>query len=144
MQTVKIIALGKLKEDYLRAACAEYGKRLQGHCKLEIIELEPQRTLEQEATLITGKLGKQASVCALCVEGRPLTSEQFAAWLAKQPSEVDFIIGSSHGLCENVKTRADLRLSMSAMTFPHQFARTILLEQIYRAYSINGGGKYHK
>ncbi|MCL2532257.1 MAG: 23S rRNA (pseudouridine(1915)-N(3))-methyltransferase RlmH [Oscillospiraceae bacterium] len=144
MQTVKIIAMGKLKEDYLRAACAEYTKRLQAFCKLEIIELEPQRTLELEAKLLQGKLGKQAAVCALCVEGRPLDSEAFAAWLAKQPSEVNFLIGSSHGLCESIKARADLRLSMSAMTLPHQLARVMLLEQVYRACSINGGGKYHK
>ncbi|MCL2446274.1 MAG: 23S rRNA (pseudouridine(1915)-N(3))-methyltransferase RlmH [Oscillospiraceae bacterium] len=144
MQTVKIIAMGKLKEDYLRAACAEYTKRLQAFCKLEIIELEPQRSLELEAKLLQAKLGKQASVCALCVEGRPLTSEDFAAWLAKQPSEVNLLIGSSHGLCESIKARANLRLSMSAMTLPHQLARVMLLEQVYRACSINGGGKYHK
>lgn len=144
MQTIKLIVMGRLKEDYLRAACAEYAKRLQVFCKIEVVELEPQRTLELEAKLLQSKLGKQASVCALCVEGRPLTSEAFAAWLAKQPSEVDFLIGSSHGLCESVKARADLRLSMSAMTLPHQLARVMLLEQIYRACSINGGGKYHK
>ncbi|MCL2195227.1 MAG: 23S rRNA (pseudouridine(1915)-N(3))-methyltransferase RlmH [Oscillospiraceae bacterium] len=144
MQTIKLIAVGKLKEDYLRAACAEYTKRLSAFCKLEVIELEPQRSLELEAKLLQSKLGKQASVCALCVEGKPLTSEVFAAWLAKQPSEVDFLIGSSHGLCDSIKARADLRLSMSAMTLPHQLARVVLLEQVYRACSINGGGKYHK
>jgi len=144
MQTIKLIAMGKLKEDYLRAACAEYTKRLQGHCKPEIIELEPQRSLELEAKLLQSKLGKQAAVCALCVEGKPLSSEELAAWLAKQPSEVNFLIGSSHGLCESIKARADLRLSMSAMTFPHQLARVMLLEQLYRAAQINHGGKYHK
>ena len=144
MHTIKLILFGKLKEPYLREACAEYEKRLGAYCKLEVIELPPQRTLDEEATLALSKIGSRVSVAALCVEGRPLSSEQFAAWLAAQPSEIVLLIGSSHGMSESLKARAKLRLSMSAMTFPHQLARVMALEQIYRAFQINTGGKYHK
>ena len=150
MHTIKLILFGKLKESYLREACAEYEKRLGAYCKLEIIELPPvenkpaAQALELEAALALSKIGSRASVAALCVEGRPLSSEQFAAWLAQQPSEIVLLIGSSHGMSESLKARANLRLSMSAMTFPHQLARVMALEQIYRAFQINTGGKYHK
>jgi len=144
MRHVTLIAFGKLKEPWLRAACAEYEKRLVGYCKFETVELSPLRTLEEEAQLATGKIPRQASVIALCIEGRQLSSEQFAAWLGAQPNEIAIFIGSSNGMDESLKAKANLRLSLSGMTFPHQLARVMLLEQLYRACQINTGGKYHK
>ena len=150
MRTVKLILFGKLKEPYLRQACAEYEKRLGAYCKLETIELSPieskpvVQALELEATLAQSKMSKQASVVALCVEGRQMSSEQFAAWIDAQPNEIAILIGSSHGMSDGLKTKANLRLSLSAMTFPHQLARVMALEQLYRAFQINSGGKYHK
>ena len=155
MRRVKLICFGKLKEPYLRAACAEYEKRLQPFCKLETIELGPaplpdnpsaariEQALSAEAKLAGEKILRNASLAALCVEGRQMTSGQFAAWLEGQ-SEVTFLIGSSFGLSEALKKQAQLKLSLSSMTFPHQLARVMLLEQIYRASQIQTGGKYHK
>ena len=155
MRRIKLICFGKLKEPWLRAACAEYEKRLQPFCKLETIELNPaplpdnpsqaqiEQALAQEAQLAQAKIPKNASVAALCVEGRQLSSEQFAAWIESQ-SEIALLIGSSFGLSEALKTQAQLKLSLSHMTFPHQLARVTLLEQIYRASQIQTGGKYHK
>ena len=155
MHRVKLICFGKLKEPYLRQACAEYEKRLGPWCKLETIELPPaalpdnpsaaqiEQALSAEAKLAGEKILKNASVAALCVEGRQMSSEQFAAWIAGQ-SEIALLIGSSFGLNEELKCRADLRLSLSKMTFPHQLARVNLLEQLYRASQIQTGGKYHK
>ena len=156
MRRIKLICFGKLKEPHWRAACAEYEKRLQAYCKLEIIELPPaalpdnpsaaqiEQALAAEAKLAGEKILKNTSVAALCVEGRQMSSEQLAAWIEAQPSDIAFIIGSSCGLDEGLKAQAQLRLSMSAMTFPHQLARVMLLEQLYRAFQINIGGKYHK
>ena len=144
MRTIKLIVFGKLKEPYLREAAAEYEKRLGAYCKLETIELTPMRTLEEEATLAQSKIGRQASVAALCVEDRQMSSEQFAAWIDAQPNEIVILIGSSHGMSDGLKAQANLRLSMSSMTFPHQLARVMMLEQLYRAFQINIGGKYHK
>ena len=155
MRHVKLICFGKLKESHWRAACAEYEKRLGPYCKLETIELnsvplpdEPsaaqiEQALATEAKLAGEKILKGAAVAALCVEGRQMSSEQFAAWLEGQ-SEAVLLIGSSFGLSEELKSRADLRLSLSKMTFPHQLARVNLLEQLYRASQIQTGGKYHK
>ena len=155
MHRIKIICFGKLKEAHWRAACAEYEKRLQPVCKLEIIELAPAylpenpsqaqigQALAQEAQLAQGKIPKGAIIAALCVEGKCLRSEKFAAWLESQ-SETVLLIGSSFGLDENLKKQAQLKLSLSDMTFPHQLARVMLLEQIYRASKIQSGGKYHK
>ena len=155
MHRIKIICFGKLKEPHWRAACAEYEKRLQAVCKLEIIELAPvylpdnpsqaqiEQALAQEAQIAQAKLPKGAALAALCVEGDCLSSEKFAAWLEKQ-SEAALLIGSSFGLDDTLKKQAQLRLSLSDMTFPHQLARVMLLEQIYRATQIQLGGKYHK
>ena len=155
MRRVKLICFGRLKEPYLREACAEYEKRLEAFCKLEVIELPPavlpdkpspaqiEQALAAEAKLAGERIVKNAGVAALCVEGRQMSLEQFAAWLESQ-SEVTFLIGSSFGLGEGLKTQAQLKLSFSAMTFPHQLARVMLLEQIYRASQIQTGGKYHK
>jgi len=156
MRRVKLICFGKLKEPYWRAACAEYEKRLGPYCKLETIELQPaalpdepsaaqiEQALSAEAKLALGKIPKEAAVAALCVEGRQMSSEQFAAWIDAQPNEIAILIGSSFGLGEALKAQAQLRLSLSEMTFPHQLARVNLLEQLYRASQIHIGGKYHK
>ena len=160
MQTVNIICLGKLKEAYLKDACKEYEKRLTGMCRLVINELEPvnlpqnpsdkqiEDALSKEAELIEKKLQKNAVTYAMCIEGKQYSSEQLAQEFEKSAvsgkSAINFIIGSSFGLAPRIKELADFRLSMSKMTFPHQLARVMLLEQIYRAYSINSGSKYHK
>jgi 23S rRNA (pseudouridine1915-N3)-methyltransferase len=155
MHRVKLICFGKLKEPYWRAACAEYEKRLGAWCKLEIVELPPaalpdepspaqiEQALSAEAKLAGSKIPGGAAVAALCVEGRQMRSEEFAAWLEER-GEVTLLIGSSHGLGEGIKAQAQLRLSLSQMTFPHQLARVCLLEQLYRASQIQTGGKYHK
>ena len=157
---VELIVLGKLKEPYLRDAVAEYQKRLQAFCKLQTIELTPYRlpddpadalisdALEKEAAEIEKHIPQNAFVYALCIEGKTMPSEQFSAQLEQAAVQgsgsVVFVIGSSFGLSERVKRRADVRLSMSPMTFPHQLARVMLLEQLYRAFQIRSGGKYHK
>lgn len=157
---VELIVLGKLKEPYLRDAVAEYQKRLQAFCKLQTIELTPYRlpddpgdalisdALEKEAAEIEKHIPQNAFVYALCIEGKTIPSEQFSAQLEQAAVQgsgsVVFVIGSSFGLSERVKRRANVRLSMSPMTFPHQLARVMLLEQLYRAFQIRSGGKYHK
>ncbi len=157
---ITVICLGKLKEDYLRAACAEYAKRLGAFCKLDIVELAPVRlpdepsqaqidaALEEEAKQISAKIPKGAACFAMCIEGKQYSSPKFSSLLSSSAveggSNVAFIIGSSFGLSESIKKRCRVRLSMSEMTFPHQLARVMLLEQIYRAFQIESGGKYHK
>ncbi|MCL2637947.1 MAG: 23S rRNA (pseudouridine(1915)-N(3))-methyltransferase RlmH [Oscillospiraceae bacterium] len=142
---VNIITLGKLKEEHYKKASAEYEKRLFAYCKLRIIELEPDKrgSLEAEALQISAKTPKSFRI-ALCAEGEKLTSERFAQKLLEAQSDLSFIIGSSTGMAESVKNSADLKLSLSDMTFPYQLARIMLLEQVYRAFSINNNGKYHK
>lgn len=160
MQTVTVLCVGKLKERFYADACAEYQKRLTRFCRLNLIELPEQRlpddpssaeiaaALEREADAITEKLPRGGAVVALCIEGKELSSEQLAGALARYAtqgvSQLTFLIGGSFGLAERVKQAADLRLSMSPMTFPHHLARVMLLEQIYRAYQIQSGTKYHK
>ncbi len=159
MMNVNIICLGKMKEQYLRDMSAEYVKRLGAFCKINITELTPERlpdspseaeiasALEKEAKQILSRISPSDKVVALCIEGKMLSSEQLSAKMdsfALSGGNVSFIIGSSCGLSETVKSRAELRLSMSPMTFPHQLARVMLLEQIYRAFSISAGTKYHK
>ena len=160
MMNVRIICLGKLKEQYLRDMSAEYVKRLSALCKISIIELTPERlpdvpsqneiksALEKEGKQILSKIEKGEKVIAMCIEGKMLSSEQLSEKLEDfatgGASGICFVIGSSCGLSDEVKGRADIRLSMSPMTFPHQLARVMLLEQIYRAFSISAGSKYHK
>ena len=157
MQTITLIALGKLNADYYAKAAAEYAKRLSAYCRLNIVELPEEKNaspavigkaLEKEARAILTAVPKGSSLAALCVEGKQKTSEELAAYLDERAGsgagDVAFVIGSSHGLADSVKQTASLRLSMSKMTFPHQLARVMLLEQLYRAFSINHGGKYHK
>ena len=157
MQTITLIALGKLNADYYAKAAAEYAKRLSAYCRLNIVELPEEpiaeknaspavigKALEKEARAILTAVPKGSSL----VEGKQKTSEELAAYLDERAGsgagDVAFVIGSSHGLADSVKQTASLRLSMSKMTFPHQLARVMLLEQLYRAFSINHGGKYHK
>jgi 23S rRNA (pseudouridine1915-N3)-methyltransferase len=142
---VNIITLGRLKESYFKAACAEYEKRLSAYCKLRITELEPdsKQNLEKEAVLINAKTPKSFKI-ALCSEGQKLTSGQLAKRILEAGTDLSFIIGSSEGLAESVKSSADLKLSLSDLTFPYQLARLMVTEQIYRALSINNNGKYHK
>ena len=155
----KLIVLGSLKEKYLKEACKEYEKRLSRYCNLEICEIEPVRlsdkpseseieaALKREAELITKKIPQNFSVVSLCVEGKPLSSENFAEKIKEDMSvgkNLCFIIGSSYGLSKEIKSLSDMRLSLSEMTFPHQLFRVMLLEQIYRAFKINEGSTYHK
>ena len=160
MQKVTVLCVGKLKEAFYAAAVAEYQKRLQRHCKLEIVELPEQKlpespapaeieqALAREAALIEEKLPKGGAVIALCIEGKPCSSEELSRRIidfgVQGKTQITFLIGGSVGLDESLKQQADWRLSMSPMTFPHHMARIMLLEQIYRAYQIAGGAKYHK
>ena len=160
MINVNIICIGKLKEDYLRAACAEYQKRLGAFCKLTVTELSPAKlpdnpndaqitaALNDEADRILAKISANDAVFAMCIEGKELSSEALSAKIDELAvsgfGSICFIIGGSHGLSPQVKQRAKIRLSMSPMTFPHQLARVMLLEQIYRCFMISSGGKYHK
>ena len=160
MQRVTVLCVGKLKEKFYIDAAAEYVKRLQRHCKLELIELpeqrlpddpspaEIQKALRAEGDAIREKLPKGGAVIALCIEGKPCSSQELSRRMAdfgvQGKTQLTFLIGGSVGLDEDLKRRADWRLSMSPMTFPHHMARIMLLEQISRAYQIADGTKYHK
>ena len=153
-----LITLGSLKEDHLTAAVEEYKKRLSAFCAVEEINLKDERlisespseivaALEKEADKILAKIPEGAYTIALCVEGKALTSEELAALVGEardKKGRFCFIIGSSYGLSPRVKQRADARISFSKMTFPHGLMRVILTEQIYRAFTILAGKKYHK
>lgn len=160
MQKVTILCVGKLKERFYIDAAAEYVKRLQRLCRLEVIELpesrlpddpspaELRRALQTEAAAIRERLPKGGALVALCIEGKPCSSEELNRRLTdfgvQGKTQITFLIGGSVGLDGSLKQQADWRLSMSPMTFPHHMARIMLLEQIYRAYQIAGGAKYHK
>lgn len=160
MIAVTVIALGKLKENYMRAFSAEYEKRLSAFCKLQIIELAPERlpeapsqseidqALKREAKQITAKIPQNAYVFSMCIEGKQMSSKAFSQKISTLAvsgvSNIVFLLGSSFGLDEALKKQSDFRFSMSEMTFPHQMARVMLLEQLYRAFQIANGGKYHK
>ena len=161
MLRVNIICIGKIKEAYFTDAIAEYVKRLGAFCKMNIIELPEERiksntpneaqineVVSAEGKRILQKINVSDYAVAMCIEGKQLSSEELAQTLSNLAvigkSTVDFVIGGSYGLSNEVKSRANLRLSMSKMTFPHQMARMILCEQIYRAFEISSGGKYHK
>ncbi len=148
MLRVGLICVGKLKESYFSQACDEYDKRLRRYCTLERIELPETGDLEKDGAAVLGKIPAGAYVVALCVEGKLYSSPELADLIAARSlegqSRILFVIGGSDGLSEAVKRRADLRMSMSPMTFPHHLARVMVLEQIYRAFTILGGGKYHK
>lgn len=145
MIKVNIVCVGKIKEEFYRAAVAEYAKRLSRFCKLEVKELSEGKSIKEEAPAILRAL--KGYVIALCVEGDKLSSPQLAKKLQSlvdDGREITFVIGSSCGLDPSVKAVSDLKLSFSDMTFPHQLMRVILVEQIYRGFMINSGSEYHK
>lgn len=161
MLGVNIICVGKLKEAYWREACAEYAKRLGAYCKLNIVELSESKLSQKPSdgeiraalsaegrAMIPYIAQKCAYSIAMCIEGPQLSSEELAAKTEQVSvggtSVINFIIGSSFGLDPDIKKLCDMRLSISKMTLPHQLARVVTLEQIYRAFSINAGAKYHK
>jgi len=159
MVNVTFITVGSLKEDYLKKAVDEYKKRLSGFCKPNIVELkevklsdDPSKNeiaaaLDAESERIMGAIPPRAYKVALCVEGKQMSSEKLAETIDRaqmEHSDICFIIGSSHGLSDRVKRAADLRLSFSELTFPHQLMRVILSEAVYRAFTIIKGTKYHK
>ena len=160
MFDVTLITIGKLKEKFYTAAADEYCKRLKGYCNFQIIELPEHRLpedpspaeiatgLDKEAELILSKIPKGAWFCVFTPEGKVISSEAFADKLKEVKlsgkSSACFLIGSSFGMAPRVKEKADFRLSMGPMTFPHHLARVMVLEQIYRAEAIQAGSKYHK
>lgn len=160
MLSVNIICVGKLKEKYWTMAVAEYEKRLKSFCRFKIIEIDEEKlpdnpgkaqienTLDKEGKRIIKNIGKGAKVIALCIEGKIISSTQLSQMLNETAvngtSEIDFIIGGSWGLSDEVKNMSHIHLSMSKMTFPHQLARVMLCEQVYRGFQILTGGKYHK
>lgn len=160
MLQVRMICVGKMKERFFVDAFEEYRKRLGAYCRLEVTEIAEQRlpespseaqisaALEREAGEILKAVPQDAYVVALCVEGREVPSEAMAELIAGRENsgkpKLCFVIGGSFGLSETVKNRADLRLSISKMTFPHHLARVLLAEQLYRGYKIREGSRYHK
>ena len=159
MLTLKLIAMGTLKESYWRDALSEYEKRLGAFCRLEILQLKEERlgdrpsegeirpALEKEGERILDAIPPRAYRIALCVEGKQLSSEEMAEQLdrvAQSNGELCLIIGSSYGLAERVKSQCHMRLSVSRLTFPHQLMRVLLLEAVYRGFNILKGTQYHK
>ena len=160
MFEITLIAMGKLKEKFYLSAAAEYEKRIKGYCQFRLLELPEFRLpdnpspaeinagLEKEADLILSRIPKGSWFCVLTPEGKMLSSEALADKLMDVKNSVKssacFLIGSSFGIAQRVKNRADFRLSMSPMTFPHHLARIMVLEQLYRAEAIQVGNKYHK
>ena len=154
MLKIIIICVGRLKEKFYIDAQHEYCKRLSGYCKPEVIELPeavqlpPELALNKECAAIEAKLPAGARIIALCVEGAGLDSFELSQLLKDcavgGDSRLCFVIGGSNGLHERIKNRADVKLSMSKMTFAHNLARVVLLEQLYRGFKIIEGGKYHK
>ncbi|MBQ8859842.1 MAG: 23S rRNA (pseudouridine(1915)-N(3))-methyltransferase RlmH [Ruminococcus sp.] len=156
---VNIICVGSLKEKFFTDAVSEYKKRLSRYCKFNIIELSEEKisdqetkaqidkTLLKEGEKILSKIGKNDYCIAMCIEGKNISSEELSKKLEEISlsfGTVNFIIGGSWGLSDEVKRRADFKLSVSKMTFPHQLFRVMLSEQIYRAFTISSGAKYHK
>lgn len=157
---ISLIAVGKIKEKYLKDAIAEYAKRLSGYCKLEILEVADEKIPEhagkaeedavrsREAKRISRHIKEEAFVITLEIKGRQLSSEELAEKIEslgiQGESSLVFIIGGSLGLGEEIRKRSDYALSFSRMTFPHQLMRVILLEQLYRSFRIVRGEPYHK
>ena len=160
MFDVTLLVMGKLKEKFYTAAAAEYEKRMKGYCSFKILELPEVRLpedpspaeisagLEKEAEMIFSKIPKGAWLCVFTPEGKLLSSEALADKISdiklSGKSSACFLIGSSFGMSQRIKDKADFRLSMSPMTFPHHLARIMVLEQLYRAEAIQAGSKYHK
>ncbi|HJA80428.1 MAG TPA: 23S rRNA (pseudouridine(1915)-N(3))-methyltransferase RlmH [Candidatus Mediterraneibacter intestinipullorum] len=157
---ISVIAVGKIKEKYLKDAITEYGKRLSRYCKLEVIEVADEKTPEQASEAveesIRAKEGERLLkhirddmyVITLEIGGKMLTSEEFAEKIetlgVQGKSSIAFVIGGSIGLGKEVLRQSDFALSFSKMTFPHQLMRVVLLEQVYRGYRIINGEPYHK
>ena len=160
MLNVKLICVGKMREKFYIDAFAEYAKRLQAYCRPELLEIAEQRlgdrpsekeiaaALEREGQEILKAVPPDAYLTALCVEGKQMPSEGMAEFIAARENsgrpKLCFVIGGSYGLSPSVKARADRKLSMSQMTFPHHLARVMLAEQLYRGFKINEGSMYHK
>ena len=160
MFEITLITMGKLKEKFYISAASEYSKRLSGYSRFNLIELPETRLpddpstaeiasgLEKEAELIFTKIPKGAWFCVFTPEGKVISSEAFADKLKEVKlsgkSSACFLIGSSFGISPRVKAKADFKLSMGPMTFPHHLARIMVLEQLYRAEAIQAGSKYHK
>ena len=144
---ITLVAVGKLKEKFLTDGVAEYLKRLRPFVKFEVREVAEQKSVAEEGKKLLAQVPKENFLCVLDVAGEFLTSEDFAKKIAdlnlRGVSDITFLIGGAFGLSEEVKQAADLRLSFSPMTFTHQMARLILVEQIYRAFKINRGEPYH-
>jgi len=149
-----IICVGRLKEMFYTDAANEYIKRLSGYCKLEVIEISENQSsnisiaLDKERLAIEKNIPPGAATIALCIEGKEIGSRELSDFIGdctrRGTSKLCFIIGGSNGLHENIKKITEFKMSMSKMTFPHNLARVILLEQLYRALNISEGGKYHK
>lgn len=160
MLAVKFICVGRMREKFYIDAFSEYTKRLQSLCKFEIVEPNEQRlsenpsdreikaALDREAQDIMKAIPNDAYVVAMCVEGKQMPSEGMGELVAARENSgkprLCFVIGGSFGLADSVKQRADMKLSMSKMTFPHHLARVMLIEQLYRGFKINEGSRYHK
>lgn len=156
---IRVICVGKLKEKYWDAACKEYMKRLGGYCNPQIIEVkesklpanasetDEQNVIIKEGEDILSKIDNSDYVIAMDIQGKELSSEELAKKVQEisfNASRIDFIIGGSLGLSDAVKKRANLRFSFGKITLPHQLARVVVLEQVYRAFKINAGEAYHK
>lgn len=156
---ITVICVGKIKEKFFLDAIAEYKKRISRFALVDIIEVKDEKIpenasqkeealiLEKEGTAILSKLPKNSFKIAMCIEGSELSSTEISEKLdgiKTENSNITFIIGGSLGLCENVKSDCDLRLSFGKITLPHQLMRVVLLEQIYRAFKISAGETYHK
>ncbi len=157
---IDILCVGKIKEKFFRDALEEYKKRLSRYCRLNEIEVTDEKTpdnasdtevrqiKEKEGERLLSKMSENAVVIALAIDGRSYSSEGFAEAMDRLAvngtSHIQFVIGGSLGLSDAVLSRADQKISFSAMTFPHQLMRVILLEQIYRAYRIQRNEPYHK
>ncbi len=160
MLSVTILCVGNLKEKYWRDAADEYIKRLTRFCKINIVEIAEEKcgdnpsaaqienVIAKEGERISSKIPQGAKCITLCIEGKGYSSEMLSkeieGFASGGCSHICFIIGGSFGLDSKIKAQSSVRLSMSQMTFPHQMARIMVLEQIYRAFQISSGGKYHK
>lgn len=150
MVKVTVIAVGKLKERFWRDACAEYAKRLEGYCKLTVREVADTGLAQEEAALfeVLESLGEKPAVVLLDIQGKPTSSEALAekieTFTVEGVSHIVFIIGGSDGVGEAVKERAGLRMSFGPITLPHNLARVVLLEQLYRTFKIIRNEPYHK
>ena len=141
---IKIITVGQIKEKYLQDAINEYKKRLSKYTNIEVIEV---KAIKLEAEKIKKHINDRDYIVTLEIEGKQMTSVEFANKIDNiliENSNIDFIIGGSYGLSDDIKNMSRLNLSFSKMTFPHQLFRVLLLEQIYRAYKINNNESYHK